>query len=165
MHCSTVQPKDKLARDLSHYITLRQQASMTASRINEYQTGILVTTSNSLTCRQWLTQRQSFLLCCCSWIQSVIPCFSWCGRCEYLVISALNDANVTRRIFLATVSNGRVFKAVHLTQFRSRAIYATNIAQGSVATCLRKDGIFSHQFTTNSSLSLSVKEFWKPVNS
>jgi len=40
----------------------------------------------------------------------------------------------------------------------------TKISQGSVATCLRKDGIFSYQFTANLLLSLSEKEVWKLVN-
>ena len=35
----------------------------------------------------------------------------------------------------------------------------TNISEGSVATYLRKDGIFSYQFTNNSSLSPSANFF------
>jgi len=35
----------------------------------------------------------------------------------------------------------------------------TNISQGSVATCLRCDGIFNNVFIANLLLSLSVKEF------
>ena len=38
-----------------------------------------------------------------------------------------------------------------------------NISQGSVATRLRCGGIFSHLFTANLSLSLTMEEFWKSV--
>jgi len=38
-----------------------------------------------------------------------------------------------------------------------------NISQGNVATRLRCGGIFSYHFTTNLSLSLTIKEFWKSV--
>jgi len=39
-----------------------------------------------------------------------------------------------------------------------------HISQGSVATCLRRDGIFKHSFVANLSLRLPAKEFWKSVN-
>jgi len=38
-----------------------------------------------------------------------------------------------------------------------------NISQDSVTTRLRCGGIFSYYFTANLSLSLTIKEFWKPV--
>jgi len=53
---------------------------------------------------------------------------------------------------------------VRLSQFQSMAILQTNISQRSVATSLRKDGIFNYLFSDNLPLSLSVKEFWKLVN-
>ena len=40
----------------------------------------------------------------------------------------------------------------------------TDISQGSVATRLGCDGIFTYGFVTNFLLSLTVKEFWKSVN-
>jgi len=40
----------------------------------------------------------------------------------------------------------------------------TNILQGSVATRLTFDGMFSYYFATNLLLRLSVKEFWKSVS-
>jgi len=39
-----------------------------------------------------------------------------------------------------------------------------NISQGSVATRLRYGGIFDDQVTVNLWLSVSVKEFYKSVN-
>jgi len=40
----------------------------------------------------------------------------------------------------------------------------TDISQGSVATRLGCGRVFVHDFVTNFLLSLTVKEFWKPVN-
>jgi len=76
VHCRTVQPKDKLARDQSHYITLRQQASMTVSGIDEYQTGVLVTTSNSLTdtVSDWLNDNRFFFVAAGEHSQSFRVC-------------------------------------------------------------------------------------------
>ena len=39
-----------------------------------------------------------------------------------------------------------------------------HISQGSVATYLRRGGIFKYEFVANLPLSLPVKEFWKSVN-
>jgi len=50
------------------------------------------------------------------------------------------------------------------TQLWGMAILRTNISQGSVATCLRCDGIFNYWLTRNLLLSLPVKEFWKSVS-
>ena len=49
------------------------------------------------------------------------------------------------------------------TQFFSMAISWRHISQGRVATRLRCGGIFNYDFTANLSLSLIVKEFWKPA--
>jgi len=46
--------------------------------------------------------------------------------------------------------------------FQSTVFSDSNILQGSVATRL-KCGIFSHHFTANLSLSLTVNKFWKSV--
>ena len=45
-------------------------------------------------------------------------------------------------------------------------LWNLDISQGSVATCLRWDGIFKYRydFITNLLLSLTVKEVWKWVN-
>jgi len=40
-----------------------------------------------------------------------------------------------------------------------------HISQGSVATCLRRGGIFKHEFVANLLLSPLVKKFWKSDNS
>jgi len=42
--------------------------------------------------------------------------------------------------------------------------WLVDISQGSVASHLRYDGIFSHNVITNFLLVLTVKEFWKSVN-
>jgi len=39
-----------------------------------------------------------------------------------------------------------------------------DISQGSVATCLRYDGIFKYDFVANVPLSLPVKDFRKSAN-
>ena len=39
-----------------------------------------------------------------------------------------------------------------------------HISQGSVATYLRRGGIFKHDFVANLPLCLPVKEFWKSIN-
>jgi len=48
--------------------------------------------------------------------------------------------------------------AVLFTQLRVIAIFNIIISQGSVATCLRRGGIFKYPVTRNLPLSLSVKE-------
>ena len=37
------------------------------------------------------------------------------------------------------------------------------ISQGSVATCLKRGGIYKYDFVANLPMSLSAKEFWKSV--
>ena len=98
-----------------------------------------------------------FLLDCCTWIQSVILC-----RCEYLLVSGTNDANITGRISLVTILN----PTYHFGSFTSEAcqFLCTDISQGSVAMWLRIVEIFNDQFTTNAPQSLQVKGFCKSVN-
>jgi len=46
----------------------------------------------------------------------------------------------------------------------SDGFYIFYISQGSVATQLRCDGIFSNHFITNFSQNVPVKKFWQSVN-
>ena len=53
-----------------------------------------------------------------------------CGQSEYIFVNAPNDANVTEQIFE---------QLLRMTEF-----LCTNVSQGSVAICLREDGIFRY---------------------
>jgi len=60
-------------------------------------------------------------------------------------------------MLLAIVSNGLV---LYGSSVYSVPVHAQKISRGSVATCLRMDGIFNYHLL----LSLSVREYWKWVN-
>ena len=49
--------------------------------------------------------------------------------------------------------------------FRMMPFSDIHISQGSVATCLKRGGIFKHKFVANLLLSPLVKKFWKSDNS
>jgi len=78
-----------------------------------------------------------------------------------LLVSQLNNAFFTRQIF------SMIFEWLSLTSqfasitFQHGCFFNTDVSQGSLATCLRCDGIFKYDFIANFLLSLTVKEFLK----
>ena len=52
----------------------------------------------------------------------------------------------------------------HNAYFRLLQFSNIHISQGSVATYLRRGGMFKYEFVANLPMSLPVKEFWKSVN-
>jgi len=132
VRCGTVQrkinsPEIQHVADRNYYnnITLTQWDSVILSRIDKYRTGVLSITCDLLTdaISDWMSivGVQAFchnvFLCSYRRIQSVIQFFL-----VWPLWISFRQCNKSRML-LATVSNGWVFKAVHLIQFRSRAIF------------------------------------------
>ena len=165
VHCCTIQLKLKspemwnwVDRNCCNSITLNSSLQW-VSAINKYQFSVLQTTCDSLTdaVSDWLSVIRvcrRFVMTSCLFAAAAAYSWSLCGwrcsHCKYLFISEPNDANVTERIFLATL-HGSSFNSIP--------------QQGDFCTkTFHMDVYYNYQFTTNLLLSLAVKEFWKSVN-
>jgi len=108
-----------------------------------------------------------------SLLQRLFLCYDTCvhslvgflyGSCEHLllvnkIMNILPD-KYFKTVFWVSVLHGSLLQFL----LDHGEFLNTDISQGSVATRLRCDGIFKHQFVANLPLSLAVKEFWKLVN-
>jgi len=81
------------------------------------------------------------------------------------IFSSVNEKTYFGEYFWATVLNGKVLHGSSLHSAKGSVRFlSTNSSQGSVATRLRRGGIFNYCFSRNLLLSLSVKELWKSIS-